>query len=311
MWFRILAVFLIACLVVIRSSAQLAPPATINPAQAAEKAKAAAEEAAKAATDAAQAVKNAAQADAAKDAAEKAVPAEQPVVDKPAPDRKDPNLKRLSPNWDVWLDAKNKRVVMEATVCLTEGQLEMFACTKRTKEHESVLTVLTSAQAVHAALIAVGAKPGKPVAFDPMYVPASGQEIEVELTWTDDKGKEHKARAQDWIKDAKTEKPMTHPFVFAGSGFYVDENTGKRHYLADSGDFICVSNFSSAMLDLPVKSTDQNDSGLLFDAMTDKIPPKGTRVTMTLIPVPVKDAKPAEPMKSAEPAKSADPKASK
>jgi hypothetical protein len=298
MWFRIAAALIFGSLLVVRSSAQLAAPAPVAPAV--EKAKAAAEEAAKAATEAAAA---------AKDAAEKAVPADQPVVDKPAPDRKDTNLKRLSPNWDVWLDVKNKRVVMEATVCLTEGQLEMFACTKRTKEHESVLTVLTSAQAVHAALIAVGAKPGKPVAFDPMYVPASGQEIEVELTWTDDKGKEHKARAQDWIKDAKTEKPMTHPFVFAGSGFYVDENTGKRHYLADSGDFICVSNFSSAMLDLPVKSTDQNDSGLLFDAMTDKIPAKGTRVTMTLIPVPVKEAKPAEPMKSAEPAKSATPKA--
>jgi hypothetical protein len=206
------------------------------------------------------------------------------ISDKPAPDRKDPNLKRLSPNYDVWIDGKNKRVVLEGTVCMTEGQLEMFACTRRTKEHESVVTVLTAAHPVHAALMAVGAVPGKPVQFDPEYKPATGTEIEIEMSWTDKDGKEKKARAQDWIMDLKTKKAMAHNWVFAGSGFYLDEMSGKRHYLADQGDFICVSNFSSAMLDLPIKSTDQKDAGLMFDAFTANIPPKGTRVTMTLIP---------------------------
>ncbi len=205
------------------------------------------------------------------------------ISDKPAPDRKDPNLKRLSPNYDVWIDGKNKRVILEGTVCMTEGQLEMFACTRRTKEHESIVTVLTAAHPVHAALMAIGAKPGKPVSFDPEYTPATGTEIEIEMSWTDKDGKEKKARAQDWIMDVKTKKAMAHNWVFAGSGFYLDEMSGKRHYLADQGDFICVSNFASAMLDLPIKSTDQKD-GLLFDAFTANIPPKGTRVTMTLIP---------------------------
>lgn len=222
------------------------------------------------------------------------------ISDKPAPDRKDPNLKRLSPNYDVWIDGKNKRVVLEGTVCMTEGQLEMFACTRRTKEHESVVTVLTAAHPVHAALMAVGAVPGKPVQFDPEYKPATGTEIEIEMSWTDKDGKEKKARAQEWIMDVKTKKPMTHNWVFAGSGFYLDETTGKRHYLADQGDFVCVSNFSSAMLDLPVKSTDQKDTGLMFDAFTANIPPKGTRVTMTLIPkLPAK----GEPATKAEPKK--------
>src|SRR6218665_2323139 len=46
-------------------------------------------------------------------------PAQEAVpVDKPAPDKKDPNLRRLSPNFDLWLDTKNKKVVMEGTVCL-------------------------------------------------------------------------------------------------------------------------------------------------------------------------------------------------
>lgn len=222
------------------------------------------------------------------------------ISDKPAPDRKDPNLKRLSPNYDVWIDGKNKRVILEGTVCMTEGQLEMFACTRRTKEHESVVTVLTAAYPVHAALLAVGAVPGKPVQFDPEYKPATGTEIEIEMSWTDKDGKEKKCRAQEWIMDVNTKKAMTHNWVFAGSGFYLDEMSGKRHYLADQGDFVCVSNFSSAMLDLPIKSTDQKESGMLFDAFTANIPPKGTRVTMMLIP---KVAAKAEPAKQVEPAK--------
>jgi hypothetical protein len=219
-------------------------------------------------------------------AAETPAPAEKrlEISDKPAPDRKDPNLKRMSPNYDVWIDNKNKCVVLEGTICRTEGELEMFACTRRTKEHESVVTVLTAAHPVHAALMVIGAVPGKPVSFDPVYTPATGTEIEIEMSWTDEKGNPKKCRAQDWIMDVNTKKAMAHNWVFAGSGFYLDETTGKRHYLADQGDFVCVSNFSSAMLDLPIKSTDQKDSGLLFDCFTANIPPKGTRVTMTLIP---------------------------
>ena len=76
---------------------------------------------------------------------------------------------------------------------------------------------------------------------------------------------------------------MTLNWVFAGSGFWVDERTGKRHYRAEGGDFICVSNFPSAMLDLPIEST-QTNSGLMFEAFTENIPPIGTPVTVILEP---------------------------
>ena len=74
-------------------------------------------------------------------------------------------------------------------------------------------------------------------------------------------------------------------WVFAGSGFYVDPQTGEKSYLAEGGDLICVSNFPSAMLDLSVKSTDKQDEGLMFEPWTERVPPKGTEVTMELIPV--------------------------
>ncbi len=191
--------------------------------------------------------------------------------------------KRLAPNDDAWLDAKHKQVILDGEICLRQGMLEMFACTRGSKEHESIVTLDTKAYLAHAALLALGAKTGGPAQFDPTYQPASGTEIEVLVEWQGKDGKRHQARAQEWIRDLSTKKAMTHGWVFAGSGFWIDPSSGKRHYQAEGGDFICVSNFPSAMLDLPIKSTQTNE-GLLFEALTDRIPPLGTPVRVILRP---------------------------
>ena len=192
-------------------------------------------------------------------------------------------LKRLDPVAPVWIDPAGKRAVMLGQVCLTEGVLEMFACLANTKEHESVVSVPTKAFLVHAALLAIGAKQGRPVEFDPKYVPASGSEIEITLHWKNKKGEVQTARAQDWVRNIKTGKAMDHHWVFPGSQFWDNEVTGQRVYEAESGDFICVSNFPSAMLDLPVKSSKENND-LMFQAFTEHIPPLGTPVTIVLTP---------------------------
>jgi hypothetical protein len=199
-------------------------------------------------------------------------------------------LKQVSPDAAVWIDKENKRVIVEGQVCLTRGLLEMFACPRDTKEHESIVSVNAKAYLVHAALLALGAKQGQPVRFDPQYVPASGARVDVFCFWTDDQGNEKQVPAQEWIRNLKTKKPMEYHWVFAGSDFWLDESTGKRHYLGDAGDFICVSNFPSATLDLPVKSPQDNEN-LLHEAFTEKIPPRGTKVTLALVPRLEKDAK--------------------
>jgi len=191
-------------------------------------------------------------------------------------------LQRL-PDSDVWIDKGQKQVVLVGKVCLREGQLELFACPERSKEHESVVSVRTKAFVVHAALLAVGAKPGHPAVFTPKYDAAAGQEIDVWVFWTDEQGKSQRVRAQEWIREVRTGEAMRHAWVFAGSRFWRDEVTGKERYMAEDGDLICVSNFSSAMLDLPVQSSDQA-SGLLFEAFTAQIPPRDTQVILVLVP---------------------------
>ena len=79
-------------------------------------------------------------------------------------------------------------------------------------------------------------------------------------------------------------RQMEANWVFAGSGFTTDANTGEKYYLAEAGDLICVANFTTATLDLAIESSATNDT-LMFEAYTERIPPVGTKVTMELVPV--------------------------
>ena len=196
-------------------------------------------------------------------------------------------LKRLDPVQPIWIDATRKRVVLVGKVCLREGQLEMLACPANTKEHESVLSIPVEAFKVHAALLRVGAEPGNPARFVPDYQPARGTQVDVWLFWTDEQGQRQHCRAQDWVRYAGTDKTLDHSWVFGGSGFWKNENTGEEHYQAEAGDLICVSNFPTAMLDLPIESSDKAGQ-LVFEPFTERIPPLGTPVTIVLKPV-IKD----------------------
>jgi hypothetical protein len=197
----------------------------------------------------------------------------------PAPE----GAKRLSPKYDVWLDAKRGAVIVDGEVCLRRGMLEMLACTRNTKEHEAVVSANTQAYLVHAGLLALGAEPGHVVQWVPEFKPPSGTQIGITVEWLDNQGHQHSARAQDWVRDVRTGRAMDHPWVFAGSRFWTDEETGRQYYQAEGGDFICVSNFSTAMLDIPVESSQSNDE-LAFEAFTEHIPPIGTPVRLVLKP---------------------------
>lgn len=208
-----------------------------------------------------------------------------PGLAMPAPE----GAKQLAPDEEIWVDAKQKRVYVNGRVVLREGVLEMFACPKGTKEHESVIAVKSKAFLIHTALLAVGAEPGKPVQFEPKFIPPHGTEIDITIVWFQEAGDGQEkrlksAKAQDWIRNVDTKEAMQLPFVFAGSGFWTDPDTGKQRYLAEAGDLICVSNFGSAMIDVPIESTQSNE-GLLFEPFTERIPPEETPIRMVLTPV--------------------------
>jgi len=80
-------------------------------------------------------------------------------------------------------------------------------------------------------------------------------------------------------------RPMKSHWVFAGSGFYTDEKSGQQAYQAEGGDLICVANFSTAMLDVTIPSSSQGTESLLYEAYSERIPPRDTEVTIELVPV--------------------------
>lgn len=104
-------------------------------------------------------------------------------------------------------------------------------------------------------------------------------------------------RAIDALRDASQPQPLRAEWIFVGSAFQVDPETGKQYYLADGGDFICVANFPSAMIDVAMLSSASDDSRG-FEANSDVVPPLGTPVLIKI--QRTRDLKPGDKKPSSE-----------
>lgn len=209
----------------------------------------------------------------------------------------DPEWKRMDSYYEVWLDPKNRQVILGGRICFREGYLEVFACPRNTKEHESIISVHSSARQAHACLLALGVNPGAPASFMEEYKPASGPVIDVEVEWREGEQKIRR-KGQELVLEAATKQPMTAQWVFGGSRVFKDEVSGQEFYEGDGGEFICLSNFATATLDIPVASSESNNQ-LMFIANTEKIPQLGQRVLLILKP----SANAAGPEPAANPGK--------
>jgi hypothetical protein len=183
------------------------------------------------------------------------------------------------------IDGAKRRVLVNAYVCLRQGQLEQLVTRKRTKEHEAILAVDADARHIHAALLAAGALAGSPVKFRPKFTAPTGTPIKITLEYQE-KGKTIRVPAQQWLRNIKSKKDLDTDWVFAGSVLIPSPFDKKKepYYAANDGDIICISNFDTAMLDVPFNSSKDNDD-LAFEANTDRIPALETPVLLILEPV--------------------------
>lgn len=198
---------------------------------------------------------------------------------------------KLGKNITLEIQGDQRRVRVNAEVCLREGLLEQLLTKKRTKEHEAILAADIDARELHFALIAAGAKEGKVVQFRPKLVAPSGTTVKVFLEYKKD-GKEVRVPAQEWIRNLKSKKDLPTDWVFAGSTLYPDpfDKTKKPLYAANDGDIISIVNFESSLLDVPFLSTKDNDD-LSYEAHTERIPALKTAVSVVLEPVVEKKKK--------------------
>jgi len=192
----------------------------------------------------------------------------------------------MGKNVTLEVEGDKRRVLVNTTVCLTRGPLELLMCRKQTKEHESILNADADARDIHKALILAGAEPGKPAKYlETKIQPPTGARIKVSVQY-EKKGKLVTEPAGRWVRNVNTLKQLDEDWVFAGSVFAKNVLEPKKPdiYLANEGDVICVSNFEDAMLDLPIASP-KDDADRSFEAFTDRIPEIGTKVVVILEPV--------------------------
>ncbi|MCL4221584.1 MAG: hypothetical protein KJZ65_09450 [Phycisphaerales bacterium] len=133
--------------------------------------------------------------------------------------------------------------------------LELVACTRDTREYESLVVIDPTAAQVHAGLLLIGLEPGSPGRWQregDRVVPIEprGEPVRVRLIYEGAHGPTE-AAVEDWIRvrrEGGASEPMpTMDFVFAGSGFRVLQ--GAERYLGDvEGTVIGLTTFGTEVI---------------------------------------------------------------
>jgi len=206
------------------------------------------------------------------------------------------------------INFQKRCVDIEASVCLDRGALELIACKKGSKEHESIVAIKARAMHIHASLLLLGANPGNPAMQKPIdkartrwvHLPPAGDPVGVYLVFKDKKGKPVERPISDFVARSdenpdemvgadgngdKKKIKFPNTFLFAGS-LLRDNGSGGRTYLSDvSGNVISVSTFGDELLCLPGVYACDNGS-LMWEVDATKLPKVGSKVTLRLRPKP-------------------------
>lgn len=180
------------------------------------------------------------------------------------------------------IDWSNLTVELESEVALREGPLELFACSPRTKEHESVLVIFARPTQIYQALGLVGFTPGSPTRYvekEDRWEPARGDALDLRVRWLDGDTARF-ARPEEWILQSDRDKTSTPPalaWVFAGS---LTSKEGR--FAADmEGTVASVVDFESSLIALSTRHSADNEQ-LWLVANKDAIPPRGTRCQLLI-----------------------------
>lgn len=203
-------------------------------------------------------------------------------------------------------------VDVDSSVCLREGLLELIACTKDTKEHESLIVVEAKPSHIHTALLLLRAEPGNPAMQQMredgdgprfLHFPPRGSEVDVFLVSKDADGKPIEKPISDFITRTdrdnssgggpagpaageaagESEKFPTHTFLFAGSILAGNEGQPRTYYCDQSGNVISIATFGDEVLCLPDVHGSDNGS-LIWEIKSDSLPAVGAKVTLRLRP---------------------------
>ncbi|MFK7850775.1 MAG: YdjY domain-containing protein [Akkermansiaceae bacterium] len=231
-------------------------------------------------------------------------------TEKPAAEKTDAAEVELNAKGDqlklpgLTVQVKERYVDVDAKVCLTGGMLELIACTKGSKEHESIIAVEAKAAHIHAALLLIQARPGNPAMRKQIEgeeggwvnYPPRGAKIDVSLVLDDENGKKVERPISDFLikgddgfgslnedEDAERERFPTKTFLFAGSHVFKDGKNEPRYLADESGNVISIATFGDELLCLPGMHGHANE-GLVWEIDSTHLPKLGADVKLRLRP---------------------------
>ena len=204
----------------------------------------------------------------------------------------------------ITINSEENLLDVEASICLGEGFLELIACTKDSKEHESVVVIAAKPQHIHAGLLLLGARPGNPATrklIDEQErrwidIPPQGDPIKVSLVFKNKEGKLVERPISDFVERSGDEADLPSSvtqndddakfpdsFLFAGS-LLVDNGEGPKQYLCDlNGNVISIATFGDELLCLSGNHA-QDNGALEWQINSTHLPEVGTKVLLRLRP---------------------------
>lgn len=231
-----------------------------------------------------------------------------------------PAMREVFPG--VRIDLAGKTVEIDGLVPVnahTKADLKVFlettVCGYDSKEHESLVVTKAKPSQVHAALLMLGLKPGKPGAWKLeekkwVGVPPTGDEVEVRFVITEADGTQREEDPAEWIvniKDGKSLKAIATDakWVFAGSklaekkpsprapgegalpqsgpaGGAPDAKPGPEYYVADTeGTLIGLTSFGTETIGLTAMYNPDNDKEAPeWIASRERTPEVGAKVVV-------------------------------
>jgi hypothetical protein len=181
--------------------------------------------------------------------------------------------------------ASEKRLEVAGRVNMQKGLVEVFACAPGGKTHESVVVLDCVPSGLHAGLLAMGLKPGKPVeeGTEAEYKPPTGDGVEIQVRWTSG-DRQATARAEDWVWNERDAAPMKHgAWVFAGS--FMQEPTGNPEEATFAANYVksLVTTYHDATSILENPFPEGRDDTVYY-ANERAVPAVGTPVTVVFTP---------------------------
>lgn len=116
----------------------------------------------------------------------------------------------------VWVQPAIREVMVTGYVNQVDGPIELLACGRTGKTHESVLVLYGKPVDIHAALLLIGLKPGTPMP-DVGMGPPTGSPAYIDVEWTEN-GETRRVPAETLVRDVTTRSAVRNAgWTFNGS----------------------------------------------------------------------------------------------